>query len=130
MSDLSDFIRARLDEDEAAAKGVAHGPWYWEGGYPQRISNPAAILVAECYTSPDAPAQEAEHIARHDPARVLRDIAAKRAIVEMYADKADYDTPDPELEYAVGRAVGLGEAVRHLAAVWSGHPDYEEAWKP
>jgi hypothetical protein len=35
-----------------------------------------------------------------------------------------------EPEYAYGRADGLGEAVRQLAAVWSDHPDYRAEWKP
>ena len=58
-------------------------------------------------------------------ARMRRDIMARRALVAAYSEVCHYDTADPEPEYAVGRAAGLGEAVRHLAAAWSEHPQYD-----
>ena len=39
------------------------GPWTWMGGYPQRITNPGAILIAETFTDPDSRAYNAELIA-------------------------------------------------------------------
>jgi len=30
------------------------GPWEWMGGYPQRITNTGAILVAETFDDPDS----------------------------------------------------------------------------
>lgn len=31
-------------------------PWTWTGGYPQRITNPQAVLIAEIFENPDLPA--------------------------------------------------------------------------
>lgn len=92
MDDLIAFLNARLDEDEAEAKAAAN----------------ALNRHIEC--DPD----NAAHIARHDPARVLREVAAKRAIVERYAKAPDW---------------AGGEDVRLLAAVWSDHPDYRQEWR-
>ena len=88
---ITDFLMARLYEDEAEALEAN-----WKFG-----------LVS-------APKEVAPHIARHDPARVLREVEAKRKIVRDVACgfyDSDYD-----------------EAVEHLAAVYSDHPDYDPDW--
>jgi hypothetical protein len=124
MDDLIAFLAARYDEAEALAQGVAHGPWHWEGGYPQRISNPAAILVAECYTSPDAPAQEAEYIAAVNPKHRLADIALKRAILAALTVERDIGFGGS------GFTEGLEFAVRQLGTEFSDHRDYRAEWAP
>ena len=42
---------------------AAPGPWEWMGGYPQRITNGGAILVAEVFNDPDSVAHDARLIA-------------------------------------------------------------------
>jgi hypothetical protein len=105
MSDLVEFLTARLDEDEAAARA-----WLPIG-------------------NPDAAARE--HIARHDPARVLREVAAKRAILAGHSTVTGWNWPDQsdgsvQMDYVEA----LRRTLRHLAAVYSDHPDYDEAWRP
>ncbi|MGW4426419.1 DUF6221 family protein [Streptosporangium sp. NPDC004631] len=87
MEDLIAFLGARLDEDVLVAIAAPRGPWSWiaPNGYPQRITNPRAVVVAETYCSPRAPVRVADHIVRHDPARVLAEVAAKRQIIEHNA---------------------------------------------
>lgn len=34
---------------------AADGPWDWMGGYPQRVTNGGADLVAEVFDDPDSP---------------------------------------------------------------------------
>jgi hypothetical protein len=92
---LTEFYAARLDEDEAAA------------------------LAWLPFGNPDAATRE--HIARHDPARVLREVQAGRKIL------ADYEgtraiTGDND-EYVAG----LSAALSALASAYSDHPDYDEA---
>jgi hypothetical protein len=81
----------------------------------------------------------AAHIARHDPARVLREVAAKRAILEDHRIiKADIDTEEFDLgcerchfnrdEGVAG--CGYCPTLKALAAVYGDHPDYDERWKP
>lgn len=57
----------------------------------------------------------AEHIARHDPARVLAEVQAKRGILDLINQRGD----DMSVYY-----------LRRLALVYADHPDYDEAWKP
>ena len=71
---------------EAVQGGNAHGPWGWQGGYPQRITNGAATLIAEVFDSPDAPPTLVEFIAACDPATILWLLAELAAAREALAD--------------------------------------------
>src|SRR5216683_5454639 len=115
-ADLIEFLSARLDEDEAAAnaaEAAQRQPWQ-DGEWMEK--HPADLA----------------HHARHDPARVLREVAAKRAILEFYVEPPDgVRTGNAEvISSAEGgsgrnpRVLTVIEAiVLDLAAVWSDHPD-------
>lgn len=62
------------------------------------------------------------HIVRHDPARVLRDIAAKRQMFEECVRAVD---GGPDGSAAAGLAVTV---MKGLAAPYSTHPDYDRKW--
>ena len=130
--DLIAFLNARLDEDEAAAKGAAgdvweyRDTWVWCGPFE----------VADIFGGADME-EIGGHIARHDPARVLREVAAKRAIVAtVSAYEAKIDGEWGCCHSATGIAGGYCpeirpddiRALRELAAVWSDHPDYRQEW--
>lgn len=141
--DLVAFLRARLDEDERIARaaswtdeanawhaepspfGARHDGqrWYVEDGMEEGVVS---------HVDPAASDDEgvARHIAEWDPARVLREIDADRALVAVYEAVADLDTEDPEPEFAYGRAAGLGEAVRFRALRYADRPGYREEWRP
>ena len=108
--DLTTFLAARLDEDEAAA--IA---------WVTVFSNPTAA--------------QREHIARNDPARVLREVAAKRAILaahkhrfEGHGDAFGCDTCHWDRDYGMPLGVEWCTTLRALAAVHSDHPDYDPSW--
>ena len=129
MDDLITWLRAQLDDDERLARAVeplgyttdlggnrldehfAHGRVRYasEDGMPRHDrSDPAA----------------AAHFARHDPARVLREVEAKRGIVELYeaADGGGF----------VGHLLRncLDTPLRLLALPYCDRPGYQEEWKP
>lgn len=132
---LIKFTNDRLDEDEAVAQ-TAGGPapqGRWEQVDPERrpgrIDCDSGCVVTYDEGSPDE--GQAEHIARHDPARVLREIEAKRRIVDDYRITAsaidmitgpDIDTTGYK-EMCAGRDA-LRASVLALAAIWNTHPDY------
>ena len=144
MEGLIAFLRARYDEVEAAAKAWQSPPWRedatrWkpvgrrEVRYDNGCSETFSVIdvsgrdlnwAEAIQVKWDSNSERVAHIALHDPAAVLRDIAGKRKILDAYAEVAYMDIAEPEPEFAYGRAVGLGEAVRHLAAEFSTHPDY------
>lgn len=54
MSESSaDMMRRAAKLLREHAEAAPHGPWSWEGGYPQRITNEAAVLVADVFENPD-----------------------------------------------------------------------------
>jgi hypothetical protein len=123
VNDLIAFLAARLDEDEAAAKAVQDnsepwpGQWEADGNYALRTHNGWVLAGAVTPGGEFRPGVLA-HLARYDPARVLREVGAKRAILAAYQDSA---------EGSIVRDV-LGFAVITYAAIWDSHPGYRQDW--
>ena len=136
MGDLVAFLRARLDEDEAVAD-AASGPEWGDVSPTQPFTvfdvaayrNNKTLRTAGAIAGVER-AEDRVHIARHDPARVLREVEAKRALLDEYASVAVNDLPEGGYEYATGWANGLGLAVRYAAAAYADHPDYRPEWAP
>ena len=140
---IAAFLAARLDEDEAAAKLAAREGGTWTQDDPVRYPGSISSLGGPVVYDEGAPDEyQGTHIARHDPARVLREVAAKRAILSEHAHVAA-STPSfrkgPEpfgcftCDYVPGEGTyggGWCTTVRILAAIWSDHPDYEQEWQP
>ncbi|MBO2447582.1 hypothetical protein J4573_10830 [Actinomadura barringtoniae] len=127
MSDLVDFLRARIDKDEALARACAAAPWR---------ALPAGQIVVDSPDSDAAPAPApvasaenltyAEHIARHDPARVLRDVETRRRLIAEYEKNAWRASQGRGEQYVDPWETTL----RLLAEVYDHHPAYQEAWRP
>lgn len=138
---LTDFLLARIAEDEAVARAAESGPWASEiAGPPQGFEDygDVASIVART-ASPQISIQvadeivvdDAAHIARHDPVRVLAECAAKREIVNSRATfetvAASTNDLGPKMTSA-GAVAGLDVAIRYLASAYSDHPDYQSEW--
>lgn len=63
-----------------------------------------------------------------DPKTVLEDIRMKRDLLDEYEAVAHLDTDGPPGGYAHGRAVGLGEAVKTVAAAYCHRPGWKDSW--
>lgn len=138
--ELINFLRARLGEDETAARDATPGPWWHNPGkqwlgpeafekYDLRqgeefvgYGGPHPFTGAVCSTGPASNMQgmkDAAHIARHGPGRVLRDVEAKRGIVDRYAWLREH-----------GDTGGATWVLPLLAIPYSSHPDFCEEWRP
>jgi Family of unknown function (DUF6221) len=135
MDDLIAFLAARLDEDEAAAK-AAQAPSPWKAAVHESDHWIVTDATGEplIYDEGTPSLEEAAHIARHDPARVLRDVAAKRAILAEHGPASGGRDAD---RCRVCTAVHDGHATRFrapcptllfLAAIWSDHAAYQQEW--
>lgn len=113
--DIIAFIEARLDEDGAAAKAAASvaGPDWWFDLADSYLKSPPGSFVADTMNAPYGDEEIGPFLARHDPARALREAALKRAILGQYRTAAGWSSDNRPL------------SLRVLAAVWSDHPDYE-----
>jgi hypothetical protein len=121
--DLDQFLLARIAEDKrvAADAASAGGREEWDAG---------ADAVG--------PPHVAEHVARHDPARVLAECAAKRRLVLACRDSR------PDLHFLGARPAGMADfpltptdqhklaalTLALLALPYAGHHDYRPEWRP
>lgn len=128
--DLVEFLRARLDEDEAVARGASSGEWRRDGVNSVEDSDGRLGIYGD--GSAPMPSQ-VEHIVRHDPVRVLADAEAKRRIVDLWeAARREYDAMDKTAAQGLfaGRLSMAEAAIRALALPFANHPDYREQWRP
>jgi uncharacterized protein DUF6221 len=99
--DLVAFLKARFDEDEQVGRAVvAVRPWL----AVEEPDNPGWAIAHQASVLVDgkpilhinheyATANEAEHIARWDPARVLAEVQAKRRIIDLHPADPPIDEP-------------------------------------
>jgi hypothetical protein len=119
------FVRARLGEEERLAHAAGGDLWWTPGDLPGEIHGGSGVIAFSVKTE-----RYDTHIARQDPARTLRRVAASRVIVDEYAEVAGLDIDAAAADYPSGRAVGLGFAVRQMAAQYASHDDYRARWMP
>jgi hypothetical protein len=154
---LTDFLLARIAEDEAVARAASPGEWAtqvmqhvnhdpegeWltvevvrEDDDDEELADFGGMEVISYGTrvEPGGHSQEnAEHIARHDPARVLAECEAKRRIVTTLAPFLRHRDWGDELGYGASQSDDDKRArwvFRVLAQPYAGHPDYREKWRP
>lgn len=152
----AEWLARCVDEDEAAAGEprtwkVRHHDCCVPGWDPCEVPCPLAAECAEgrcdhrviegsdgmvIYDEGGHDAADAAHIARNDPARALREVELKRAILDLWEDPAAvrdlpdgvHDGRDPdEVEAEVAVAEAIDALLRLLAEVYSDRPGYEEA---
>ena len=159
---ITEFLEARIAEDATLAAEATPGPWvqstaeaaadtviFTNGGtWVTNIDNCPAVGQHQPTPGgsvcPDQAIPNGDHIARHDPARVLAECEAKRRIVENerwrpwppamecaghpgpFMPHGDYGE---DYCFAAGpHQDGLNENLRALAAVYADHPDYDQEW--
>lgn len=142
------FLRARLDEDERAALAAKNetGRWQWSHDFGGMCNDPecpygmlqdqdehGTVLMQVHGLDVTDGWQGAEHIVRHDPARVLREVAAKRKTlqraVEAIAEAqgaGHWSAVEGEFH---GRSHAYQDVLRDLAEHWADHEDYQESWQ-
>jgi len=137
------FITARLDEVEHDAQ-AAIGTSVWAkqtGCWVHRnveISDHTSLIVfavaqdeartqvADLTAAWEGP-ERAVHIARHDPARVLAEVAARRQMVANLRTAIDHTWQFGEEARDVVTSLAV-RMLQQLAALDADHRDYDPAW--
>ncbi|WP_433254472.1 DUF6221 family protein [Streptosporangium sp. CA-135522] len=146
MDDLIAFLAARLDEDEQTARlasEVYGKSWWWNPswglvkGMPDNDGEATSIFSIGEETVAEVWSEVGPHIARHDPDRVLRDINAKRAIIDEHPATTGRDGTRPVRPTCptCSQSVQEGDPypcrmLRLLLLPYADHPDYRQEWKP
>lgn len=155
MKDLIEFLRAQLDADEQAAADAAYSSggndWvYRDFGIDEKGRREGTLQLADEVPIDSTDLERAVnmdghqmfHIARHDPARVLREVEANRNLVDaalLAEHDLNYMRARPPADAAV-RAEMLARyearwaawvyVLRQLALPYADHPGCREEWKP
>jgi hypothetical protein len=118
MTDLTEFLLARIAEDEAE---VAAFDKEWKTTTVARdVPQGLAYITDTEYMS-----------LLVDPSRVLAECEAKRRIVERHGRCGTGMGYCDDGGHGWGGEDGLGCAdLADLAAVYADHPDYRDEWKP
>jgi len=143
MTDIVEFLTARLAHDQAEAEAArdAHMGYYaTEGDAQWCVSDMgegvhtephgAVVVVGSHGHLNDS---VAHHIARHDPARVLAEVKAKRAIVALHMPEF-VETINPDGDERSGDVCTLCDeawpcdTLKLFAAPDYQHPHYQQAW--
>lgn len=147
---LAEWLRAQLNEDERTAQAATwcgddaatwraavspygtpsrpHGPrWYIEDSLEDGV-----ITTVDPQASDDEGV--ARHIAAHDPARVLREVDAKRRIVRAYEDAVtafENTVLGTDLhDLMAGSVNSLRYALQALALPYADRAGFKEEWRP
>lgn len=124
---IVEFLLARIADDKAVARCAVDGTWMAETGTHVMASiqtHDGDEWIGDIDHDPTA-----MHILRHQPARVLAECAAKRAIIELVTGQLS-NVEDA----AIDGGMDLNpphvsrDILRTLAVVYADHPDYDQAW--
>jgi len=130
MDELVRWLGEQLDEDERIARATHPVFLAWEYDHSVRevrdLGNGNELVhgIGPHY---------GEHIAEHDPARVLREIDAKRRMIEAF-ERTSYGentAPHEDMRNVSGAKVDSWRfALRLLALSYIDRPGYREEWRP
>lgn len=149
MTEMIEWLRAQLDADERIARAAIHDPRY---GRDERATADDGVWRTrdhahdECvvwgvgimiYDEGGHTAEQASHIATHDPARVLRQVQAHRAILDEWAKVTQPGMKRPRYsgdaeEWFSGHDAGyvkaLEFAIKALLSIYSDRDGYNPDW--
>jgi hypothetical protein len=141
------FLRARLDEDEQRAHEAFSGQADPENGWGADRPEWQRHTTITPHVGMIHEAVQADHVVRWDPARVLREVEAKRRLLDgllalphyAWDGRAEYGCPkfedaetwaavmgDAEQRCTCGRDDHVERMLRIFARPYSGYPDYNE----
>jgi hypothetical protein len=115
-----EFLEARLAEDELTATAAIEGASDWHVLYAYRDVKDGGGGYVVLADSRYPTVEQAAHIARHSPARILRQCEAARALIGEFL-RLELLGDEP------GRSA-TEIALRQLASVHADHPDFDQTW--
>lgn len=123
------WLRAQLDDDaELAASGETWTAQEETQGTRRVDVDHSIERVVACTRD-----WRGLHIARHDPARVLAEVEAKRGVLRQYLDLREQVRNPVSAENRMrARALQgeIGDVLRLLALPYADRPGYRDEWRP
>ncbi|WP_086765383.1 DUF6221 family protein [Streptomyces bobili] len=150
MDELVVWLGVQLDEDERMARAATLGPWVQSGigeyGWTVDFGRPGAGVET---ADSEQGLADADFIAAHNPARVLREIDSKRQILGLFAsalgerqalrtrmreaigaDSGEFSRLHRQESELIETAERLRPVARLLALPYADRPGYRDDWRP
>lgn len=132
MDELVRWLTACLDEEAQSASAASDGPWTaWRESRLRGLGDLQHVVMLPGQ-KPGVRASiataswvDAEHIAAHDPARVLREINAKRDLLRFAEAIHDHHET-----FTTGVAARLEGTLRLFALAYKDRAGYRSEWAP
>ncbi len=126
--DLVTWLRAKIDADERVAREV-ESPGKWDAAHGADGSGVYMFMDRRVF---EGRRNDVEHAGRHDPARVLREVEAKRQIIASIVDRTNPDEDEAYNWEAIdAQTDGMGSTVLCLLALpYADRPGYRDEWRP
>ncbi|WP_338699170.1 DUF6221 family protein [Streptomyces sp. Q6] len=134
--DLAQWLGEQLDVDAAHAVAAAEeapgAEWRYDGQYVVAVAERDMVAVgSQDFMDPKV----GEHIAAHDPARVLREIDAKRQMLTLHAATGGHECSTRDERGDIDHCTWVMESeacptLRLLALPYADRPGYREEWRP
>uniref|UniRef100_UPI003F490A5C DUF6221 family protein n=1 Tax=Streptomyces sp. CA-141956 TaxID=3240051 RepID=UPI003F490A5C len=131
LDEVWSFCSDRLDDDARIARSVGFDrievvDYLWKSKH---------LLLQgdnESASTTELDASLAEHVARHDPARVLAEVAWKRDQLAEHEPSLQAAERDGEVTPMVVCTIDGNDCpfTLGLASLFDQHPDYREEWRP
>ncbi|MET8278257.1 DUF6221 family protein [Micromonospora sp. NPDC005174] len=128
------WLTAQIDDDEqlahdAGGRNGPHGHWTRDGSISCVVDADNKLIV---YGEGEPTSDQADHIARHDPARVLRRIERDRRTLELHDRDHEcsvFDGPDGEVFNCAWLLKGdTCSTVRLMFDEYADRPGYRPEW--
>lgn len=134
--DITEFLIACLDEEQADAERLPPHPWKVGDEYSLVLADDDIEVATSFALSNNQMIRTRDHIVRYGPDRVLREVAAKRELLEWCIEvtkHVDWTTvgqdgsllndPNPRATHTAILAL------KTMAAPYVDRPGYKEEWK-
>lgn len=125
-AELADFLTARITEDYDLATKT-QGDQSWDVDPTSKFFG--EVVSSDGAIASSADIDDARHIARWDPARVLGDVAARQSIVDGYRSAGLKLAQEPMSSPERAAMAVLGRVCLQLAQPHAEHPEFANRWR-
>jgi hypothetical protein len=131
--DITEFLTACLDEEQADAERLPPYPWKVGDEYSLVLADDDIEVATSFALSNNQMIRTRDHIVRYDPDRALREVAAKRRVLARHHDDDGdgcYGCGFGNDEERMVKDVNDCPELRDMASIYADRPGYKEEWKP
>lgn len=135
MSEIADFLRARIAERRALAEAASPGPWHANAEHDEVVASDGVTVAGGFALSGRQLRSTVDHIVANDPSGVIADCDAKLRMLDDaddFCQEYDNDLTGLDDNSAAQRAYCWRDTIhRNLAAAFTQHPGHKgEEWAP